>query len=480
MKRIFYCIVSIFTLYSCIYESYIEIESKNKTIYISEKTKNKDPYFVDMQDIDKYVAFKKMESLGQGKHIHLKEVETIYSEDGKVSMYVIKYNDGWDVISADKRSPMVLASSDSGEFEYDENEPQKFYLDMIAQDIRTFTDQENKNLIMTKTLSEESNENIEFWNVITASDEFIQQYIEGKLIPLDSLELIPGGYWKLIDVVAEQEFYEVIDHLIPFSWSQEEPYNEYCPTRTDVQNSKAPAGCVAIAGAQMLAYLQDLFDLEIEVPTRVDLSGNTNSHSIEFYNYRSDIWDDIRNNYHYYLYYYGGYDYENNYAAKLISYIGDLVYTNYNNNESEARTEDLESEVFERFNINCESGNFNTSIVKDNLLNHIPVIIAGRYEAINKGHCFIIDGYRAYRTKYTNTYEWVYDGPSSVPIPTRPNKIEITYSTPYIENIKMNWGWNDFNDIRWYTMTQDWNTNIDGEEEIINIKRLMIYDFSIN
>ncbi len=207
MKRLAFATVSlIMVAFSCskvdpgIVVSPLETSSviEVSTLPVSE---NSDPYFVDMDDVDKYVDFRILESLSKGKTLELKSVEPIRSESGEISMYVVRYNDGWDVISSDKRSPMVLASAESGEFEYSEAGPHRFYFDMVAEDLRNFTAYEDKQLILTKSLSEESNENVEFWDAITASEDFIQPY----LFPPDTTGIIPYGHWELIDVDSERE-----------------------------------------------------------------------------------------------------------------------------------------------------------------------------------------------------------------------------------------------------------------------------------
>lgn len=432
------------------------------TLPVSEKS---DPYFVDMADVDKYVDFRILESLSKSKTLELKSVEPIRSESGEISMYVVKYNDGWDVISSDKRSPMVLASAESGEFEYSEAGPHRFYFGMVADDIRNFVAYEDKQLTLTKSLSEESNENVEFWDAITASENFIQPYL---VPPPDSLEIIPLGHWELIDVESERETLEIIDHLIPFEWGQESPYNQFSPYTTNaIFPVRAPAGCVAVAGAQVLSYLQNLFDMEIEVPSIVQVNGNTSSHTIQFSGWTTSLWDEIMLN-------------NTTSSAKLIAYVGDLVEMQYYDNVSLALTSNLKPNVFEHLGISCSYGAYYYEIVKLNLLNHLPIIVSADPEPDVSGHTFIIDGFNSFRTKYTYTYEWVYDGPFNKPLPTYPEKIEVQYSTPYVENIKINWGYENeyYNNDSWYTLTGSWDYVADDETISYNYDRKMIYGFS--
>ena len=124
MKRFAFATVSLIMVASSC--SKVEVRtgfSPLETSYVIEVTslpvsENENPYFVDVADVDKYVDFRILESLSKGKVIELKSVEPIHSESGEISMYVIRYNEGWEVISSDKRTPLVLASAESGEFEY--------------------------------------------------------------------------------------------------------------------------------------------------------------------------------------------------------------------------------------------------------------------------------------------------------------------------------------------------------------------------
>lgn len=439
------------------------------TLPVSE---NSDPYFVDMDDVDKYVDFRILESLSKGKALELKSVEPIRSESGEISMYVVKYNDGWDVISSDKRSPMVLASAESGEFECSEAGPHRFYFDMVAEDLRNFTAYEDKQLILTKSLSEESNENVEYWDAITASEDFIQPY----LFPPDTTGIIPYGHWELIDVDSEREVYDEIDHLIPFEWGQKAPYNKYCPLSTLYPGEHVPAGCVAVAGAQVLAYLQNLFEMDIEMPSTVTGVGYLGNNHVQYADFTTTIWQDINN--------------QNSIIAedaiaKIISYIGFLVDMDYGEDGSGSSNMILRDSVLYANGIGSNyisnsNQTYYSEIIKENLLNNLPILV-GAFQSMNGlvGHSFIIDGYKGYRNKYTYTYEWVY-GPSSVPLPSKPPKVEINYSSPVIEQVRMNWGYADEfdNNDNLYTLTGDWSIQVNGVNTSYNYRRELIYGFS--
>ena len=61
---------------------------------------------------------------------------------------------------------------------------------------------------------------------------------------------VEEGHWAV--TVSSQVFIsDSISHMTPH-WDQNAPYNAYCPLRSDSNNNRAPAGCVAIAAAEVL------------------------------------------------------------------------------------------------------------------------------------------------------------------------------------------------------------------------------------
>lgn len=471
MKRSLFFLLILILYSSCISEGLIAPQvSININEFDLASLPDVDPYFVNKTDLEAYVKFKKLESIGKGKILEVKDIKEIYSESGDVTMYVVTYMNGWDVISADKRYPMVLASSENGELEHFSGDLQEFYFDMVSEDLQFFKLYENKRILDTKTLPDESSANVEFWDAITASDDFMGSRAVDPNLPIDTtvVDLIIG-HWELAGVRSETEIYEIVDHLIPVQWGQSNPYNLYCPIRTDSLHLRAPAGCVALAGSQTLMYLQNLWDMDIDVPYTAVIDGYVGHYDIQFSDFGTQLWSNLHYNY--------------NDAAKLISYVGFLVGVNYGNNGSSAYTEDLVDKVFKPNGINCSYGDYNASLVKSSLSDGLPVIVSAHTGLIGEGHSFVVDGYTSYRTKYTYTYNWVYNDPDmDIPVGHVPSKVEISYTSPYIEKIKINWGWANryHNNDTWYTPVEDWLTVHDDEEYIFDYRKRMIYGFSKN
>ena len=125
---------------------------------------------------------------------------------------------------------------------------------------------------------------------------------------------------------------------------------------------------------------------------------------------------------------------------------------------------------------------YNSGIVISELLRRMPVIISAYAEDVaplgfhlyyNKGHVFLIDGYKRFQKKYYNTYIYVY--PEGVPRPdTAEYETVVSFSAPSIELFAMNWGKWDFNNKHWYAPTGDWSVKGDNYQ----YKRKMVYGFS--
>ena len=105
----------------------------------------------------------------------------------------------------------------------------------------------------------------------------------------------------------------------------------------------------------------------------------------------------------------------------------------------------LKTSVFEPYGISCTRGSYDESIVKSSLLSLMPVVVSGSNLLIPVDgliHCFVIDGYKRTRTKYTHWHHFVYDEPQSGPVPLPPDDYTTySYSAPQVTSVRINWGW---------------------------------------
>lgn len=164
-------------------------------------------------------------------------------------------------------------------------------------------------------------------------------------------------------------------------------------------------------------------------------------------------------------------------ASVLIASCGYRLGLNYKNNGGHLTDIDnISTDLFSSYGITCQKNAYDTDIVTASLQQQKPVVasacsgvvrIIGMPVSYSKGHVFLIDGYRKMRNKYTNVYEFIFDEPG--PLPQIPiYREEITYSTPYVYQYTMNWGFN-YNlsysqtlPVYWYSMTGDWNPQGDN------------------
>lgn len=64
-------------------------------------------FFVTMKDVANYIHFRKLQAKDKGAEIEECEVTPMGLDDGITLCYFINYYEGWEIISADKRFPVV-------------------------------------------------------------------------------------------------------------------------------------------------------------------------------------------------------------------------------------------------------------------------------------------------------------------------------------------------------------------------------------
>ncbi|MFB9056602.1 C10 family peptidase [Mariniflexile ostreae] len=159
------------------------------------------------------------------------------------------------------------------------------------------------------------------------------------------------------DPACNIQTYSVAPLMTTF-WHQGFGFNNNAPYKScsNLSNGRAYAGCVAIAGAQVINYL--------EYPTTYDynLMYNTTGSSE---------------------------------ASRLIRDIGDAVDMDYGCSSSGANTEVLVDAFKNNFSYSSANyGSFNPTTLKNELNWGYPVILRG--ESSNAGHAWVCDGYDYY------------------------------------------------------------------------------------
>ncbi|MBR4794507.1 MAG: C10 family peptidase [Bacteroidaceae bacterium] len=386
-------------------------------------------------------------------------------------MYIVNYGNGhgWKIFSSDKRTPAILAEGEEGYFSLEEGSPSlSFWMSCVADDIarvRNSTDEE-----------------------LTFSDEeicFNKAYWTGDYPRFNGHDepIIPIGHWEEI-VYSETVEYDHVDHMVA-KWYQQYPYNECCPYYINIPNTRAVAGCVAIAGSQMLYYLHNKIGVPIDMYSEGSCVGNINNYAQNFSNPSSSVWSSMSMTCP-----------ENITSmipeAILIGYVGLSVNMHYceigQKRFSWAIPSNLKTNVFENLGISCSHGDYDENIVKSSLLNQMPVIVSASDLLVPLDgdiHCFVIDGYRRTCTRYTHYHYYVVDvePPGPYMVPEEYNTY--TYSNIQLTNIKINWGWpSQWGDSHvndgWYTLTGSWSVINGNDPCSYDHYRKMIYGFSVS
>lgn len=402
------------------------------------------------------------------------EVECFTGKDKDTLLFVCKEpKGGWTIYSSDTRVPAIVAQSNEGSFEeLMKIDGARLWIEAMAEDMAVIKRCSDKELKFTK---QEIENNKNFWKSITSFDALLRERQTRGDFDDDLLPRYPGHY-ELMFSESHNETYDSIPSLLNTHWRQGEPYNHYCPLKTN-NLEHAPAGCVAIAGAQMLYYLHNHISMPTVAPSQAYCLGNVSDYTFDQFNYNSTVWDIMPKE---------TYSFDSLAAAPLIANVGKRLDMDYGNDGSGAYTEDLVEEVFRPYGIRCAyvdyNDPFNRGLLCMSLLNNMPVILDARTlvpEGGKEGHAFIADRYKRSRTVTVNHYEWVYDDlpPLTLVRPVAPKTVT-TYESPTISMIGMNWGWGSLYDVpsEWFGLMDDWIVT-NAPQYNWNISRHIIFGF---
>lgn len=427
-------------------------------------------FFVSENDLDSYLKFKKISQ--KKEELTVVDIAPITDESGDIWAYAINYSEGWELISADKRYHPVIAQSPVGYFKYEEQiDPIAEWLGSYSEDIRLLRYMDDLSEAFTESSFELMASYQEYWNIITAN----QSYIEANRTKTKALPGTGGGTWELVGVIMDTIEYQVVNHLITTHWHQDSPYNSYCPLKSYSSIYRAPAGCVAIAGAQTAYYLHEKLGLPAQSPLNAFCNAqipsstgvyyaHANDPQMYVYNDNSAAWNQMEE--------------DDDVIAALIAQIGIKTSMRYEDWQSSSSITTLMIFYFNHngiYNSYCDLNSNTYMSLYNNILDELPVLARASC-VINGdtiGHAFIIDGYRNERVRITTYYTWVPDDPQNAHY--YDDRMEISYTLPINHQITMNWGWGNYYpyDAGWYSPAGDWHV----DDCNFSIGKKMLYNF---
>ena len=369
-------------------------------------------------------------------------------------IYLYNSNDGWVMISGDKRSNPILGKSFGARLSVNslENENLKFWINLSKSEIKHLRES-----------NEGENENTIIWRKLTRANCDKESVLQSR------------SYKYVVNHHLDVEYLEendVVPHLIQTQWGQGYPWNYKCPyDSTYIPVKRCVTGCTAVAMSQLLYYTHN----HLGVPTGLYHTITASSYiwgpqtNIGFsrgdYYSVSSRWSNMALTS-------GSYTGSTDYVGDLMLDVGNRVNMNYSSAESGAWPQ--LSALQNYSGLTGQEGNYNFSTVYNSLQSYMPVIIVGWNSGETEGHTWLIDGIHRTRIHYSETITFEYDENwmfASEYYDTF-DELRQRYNINSLDDIQvfhdahitthnyylMNWGYDGSHDTGWYSLDAagDW------------------------
>lgn len=402
----------------------------------------------------------------------------MYIEDQRPLFYVFNYEKGWSIVSSDRRTEPLLASSTDGAFSLKESENP-------GHEIMIQTFSAYLNNLKDFNVDVENTASLTMWR----NTEYILYGMPHKKYDLPQTKgyWMEGQYYNEPYWMLEPVSYQIVDNVdfiygpyIQTKWGQGYPWN----LNVVMYNGHhCVHGCTAVAVGQMLNYCHSklgepngLYHM-VDFPTDFYYSGQ--SIVLRDFHANSSRWEDMPIDAN-----------DNNiqYASDLMLEVGHSVNMSYGLYASSAP---FSPQHLSCFNLTCDTGAYNVQTVKNSLMSQMPLLIGGNcYPTPNcntgngEGHLWIINAYKQTSSRILYRYKWtlitpeesdtydeveIVDGDDyyltySEGIARNPTMEEFTEdygSVSTRSDIRMNWGYDGDEDDVWYFLssTAVWASN---------------------
>ena len=283
-----------------------------------------------------------------------RKVSAVGPKNSPYYVFNAENNSGFVIVSGDDRTEAILGYSDKGELD----------IETAPDNVKWLLDYYDKVITAMEKLPENSDEQV-------------------------------SSHRK---IMANSSARKTIEPLLKTQWGQGEPYNKYCPEWVGT-GLRYPAGCVAVAMAQVINYNKWPKGSTNPVPAYISTKNHISMLALEptSFNWDNMTEDDI---------------------ARLMLYCGSSVKMDYNKDGSGASDEDVPSALEKIFGYSkaCQlihrndlSDEIWEEVIYEELLADRPIIYAGQQNWSN-AHAFVIDGYRDGRFHISWGWEGDLDG----------------------------------------------------------------------
>lgn len=389
---------------------------------------------------------------------------TPYIEGGDTLMYIVQYNEGWELYSASKATNMLIFSSEEGVFDINDHTRSKAMKSIISSSLEKIKMSKRSDAMYADRS----------WGAMAITDKDLKAgsiYVKNKNGTKRAVgsEEIPPGDWILIETeVLSKESY-TSPKLIKTKWHQTPPWNQYCKLVKNNSGNMVPAlaGCSPIAISQYL-YLTHFKD-GIPKYCRANASLASDGVTYEFNGHSSSIWNEMST---------GFYLPENNLkSAILIGWVGKELKASYGLSLTSVYIPNEQAFLYDVYGVHFSMAPVDISYIMLSLDKGYPLLaIASQTESgYNDTHRFLIDSYSTENTVTKYTY-----GLKRYPTPDEKedkwksddvdeNGMIISYAytnevirTTTTNKISMNWGDNTSDDYSYYYPYNNW------DEESVN------------
>lgn len=364
--------------------------------------------------------------------------------------YLVNYENGWELLSADMRTDPVLITCDSGNIGIEElysNPAQIAYMNNLMSDMKILA--ENPEPVTKANIPLRANST----PPMTYTDE-------------------DGNWWVYVgrELNYSENYFQ--DHLIETQWGQGENgiWNVCLPYKNQSKSQHCYAGCVVVAAAQVLHYLHSKIGVPAKSPVNSTCdkyieNDNLVLNSSDFtLGPETDCWDEMPLT----QYQTGATDDDYRKVSSLFLKLGHGFKVKYTSGGAATSLPNMKNYLSSAYGIKCDIQTTRmdySSFKKQIFSQKLPVVAAVTSTTIDNNtgaentgkHAIIIDGYHQQIDHYTYTYRC---GPPDTGI-YRSKSILFAY-----QRIAINWGYDGRGQVDnvgtvWYNT--DYNFVADGD-----------------
>ena len=329
-------------------------------------------------------------------------------------MYIINFENGWKIVSADKRMPPILAFSKSGQFNdsWEDNPGTKLWVNSAKTAISTI-----------KTNNVSANKNTEIWDSISS--------VTVKTVNDNLTRFDPNSIWTKITLseTTSENQTMLYGPYTETAWGQLAPWNNNFPEDQALvanpsfnpknTNYKFYTGCVSVALSQLLYYYHFKYNQPTGLYASLNASSLTPVDTVDFIyshippiligTYKINL---LRNNYESPSSRWplmaksrtsGG---NSSYVSDLMLDAGVHANTVYSGIFGSGALPQDAYNTFQYYGLQASMGSFQKDTVLNNLIQERPIFIGG-HNSLGQGHAWVLDGY--YKSTITKhiSYKWV-------------------------------------------------------------------------